>query len=72
MRQAPNKQLQRTLTRPRFTGQRTAAELIASQGSQQSLEGTVNGGWLRAAGAQYFQAPAALDLRFWAAPELHR
>jgi len=31
----------------------------------------VNGVWLRAAGAGRQCAPAALGMRFWAAPQLH-
>jgi hypothetical protein len=38
----------------------------------QSLEGSVNGGWVRAAGAGRLCAPAALDGGFWAVPQLLR
>ena len=31
----------------------------------------MNGGWSRAAGAGRKYAPAALIVRFWAAPQLH-
>jgi hypothetical protein len=37
-----------------------------------ALEGTVGGGWLRAGGRGRQCAPAALDGRFWAAPQLLR
>jgi len=38
----------------------------------QSLEGTVNDLWLRAAGVVRRCVPAAPGRRFWAAPQLHR
>jgi hypothetical protein len=48
------------------------SKLPERAGFYQSLEGAVNGGRLRAAGAGRQCAPAALMGRFWAAPQLHR
>ena len=40
--------------------------------ANESSEGSVNGRWLGAAGAGRDCAPAALDWRFWAAPQPYR